>query len=207
MPSAASDGDAAKIPAEVAETENALRSIQTRIAQLSHKIEDAQEAQLQADALAARRSVLQKELQQTIVQRDRLDRTIQLLQKAQEEMTGQYLSGMQTSFLHYFRCFLPEEAEVGFDEMMQPQLTRAGFRRPMEQFSSGIQSVADFCMRLALIDLLFGRERPFLILDDPFVYLDNVHLHQAQKLLNEVAQNTQILYLTCHSSRADAVCP
>ena len=84
---------------------------------------------------------------------------------------------------------------------MQPQLMRDGLSRPITQFSSGTQSAAQFCMRLALIDLLF-RERPFLILDDPFVYLDDARTAHAAALVREAAADTQILYLTCHSSRA-----
>ena len=41
----------------------------------------------------------------------------------------------------------------------------------------------------------------FVILDDPFVNLDDAHAAQALELLRTLALERQILYLTCHSSR------
>ena len=57
------------------------------------------------------------------------------------------------------------------------------------------------CMRLALVDALFPETRPFVILDDPFVNLDDKHLSQALALLQDLSQNRQILYLYCNTSR------
>ena len=54
---------------------------------------------------------------------------------------------------------------------------------------------------LALVDAMYQAEKPFLILDDPFVNLDDGHTKQALELLAELAQNRQILYLTCSTSR------
>ena len=65
-----------------------------------------------------------------------------------------------------------------------------------------IQAKIDFCMRLALVDTLFEKEQPFLILDDPFVNLDALRLEKALELLNIMAANKQIVYFVCHPIRA-----
>ena len=57
------------------------------------------------------------------------------------------------------------------------------------------------CMHLALVDALFKEEPVFVILDDPFVNLDDDRTAQALKLLEKLSQRRQILYMTCHSSR------
>ena len=57
------------------------------------------------------------------------------------------------------------------------------------------------CMRFALVDALFKDQETFVILDDPFVNLDDLHTAQALELLQTLSSNRQILYLTCHSSR------
>lgn len=49
--------------------------------------------------------------------------------------------------------------------------------------------------------IAFGEEQPFLLLDDPFVYLDDENLKRALKALQKLGQQTQILYFTCHSDR------
>lgn len=57
------------------------------------------------------------------------------------------------------------------------------------------------CMHLALVDTLFGEETPCLILDDPFVNLDDEHTQRALSILTTLAKTHQILYLVCNSSR------
>ena len=192
--------DSAAASEALAAASDALQAARSYAAQQSRRLEQIQDARVRADLLAARRTQVMQQLRETAAQRDRVDQTIALLREAQDQLTGTYLNGLQERFLHYFRCFAPDEADVCFDESMQPQLMRAGLSRPMAQFSSGTQSVVQFCMRLAMIDLLF-RDRPFLILDDPFVYMDDRHIAQAVERLRDLSQNTQILYFTCHQDR------
>ena len=56
-------------------------------------------------------------------------------------------------------------------------------------------------MRLALIDCLYEKEKPFVILDDPFVNYDEEKLVDTTKLLKEISNEIQIVYFTCHQSR------
>ena len=71
-----------------------------------------------------------------------------------------------------------------------------------EGYSTGYCDMIDFCMRLALVDTLFEKERPFLILDDPFVNLDADRLEKALELLHVMAANKQIVYFVSHPIRA-----
>ena len=57
------------------------------------------------------------------------------------------------------------------------------------------------CMRLALIDALFKQEKPFVLLDDPFVNLDDEHTERALEMLKEIAKNKQVVYMVCNSGR------
>ena len=57
------------------------------------------------------------------------------------------------------------------------------------------------CMRLSLVDALFRGAKPFVILDDPFINLDDRHTKEALRLLHDLAKDRQIIYLTCNSSR------
>jgi uncharacterized protein YhaN len=45
------------------------------------------------------------------------------------------------------------------------------------------------------------RERPPLILDDPFTNLDDEKMEGAMRFLRETGRRYQILYFTCSSSR------
>ena len=56
-------------------------------------------------------------------------------------------------------------------------------------------------MRLSLIDSLFEKEKPFIILDDPFVNLDESKIKNATDLLKNISKDYQIIYFICHDSR------
>ena len=76
-----------------------------------------------------------------------------------------------------------------------------GALRGSEYFSAGNRDFIGICIRLALIEALFEKEKPFLILDDPFVNLDDARISNAKLLLTEIAKEYQVIYLVCHSSR------
>ena len=99
-------------------------------------------------------------------------------------MTGQNLQGMLVN----------QELEVS--------LEREGASRDLAYFSAGQADLVMLCMRLALVDALFREAKPFVILDDPFVNMDDAHTAAALELLEDLSRNRQILYLVCHSSRA-----
>ena len=53
-------------------------------------------------------------------------------------------------------------------------------------------------MRFALVDAMYPGEKPFLILDDPFVNLDDEKLARGRRLLAVLSQDYQVIYFTCH---------
>ena len=81
------------------------------------------------------------------------------------------------------------------------QLERFGQARELGYFSAGQADMIMLGMRFALVDALFTDEKPFVILDDPFVNLDDSHTAQALELLKTLSEEKQIIYLTCSSSR------
>lgn len=82
------------------------------------------------------------------------------------------------------------------------ELNAGGATREMGYFSRGTRDLTDFCLRLALIHTMYGGNPPILILDDPFVNLDDDNFARATKLLVENANDCQIIYLTCTDRKA-----
>ncbi|MCR5452392.1 MAG: hypothetical protein K6F00_07195, partial [Lachnospiraceae bacterium] len=62
--------------------------------------------------------------------------------------------------------------------------------------------LAAFCGRLALVDILYPRQTPMIILDDPFTNFDEDKLEKVKELLSEIAADHQVIYFTCHPSRS-----
>lgn len=71
----------------------------------------------------------------------------------------------------------------------------------MRTMSAGYKDLIGICMRFALVDAMYPLEKPFLILDDPFVNLDDEKLARGRRLLAVLSQDYQVIYFTCHGSR------
>jgi len=79
---------------------------------------------------------------------------------------------------------------------------------PVTELSQGTLDIVYLTARLGLVRLVTGDRRPPLILDDPFVTLDDARAARALELLREVAGDFQVIYLTTsarYDHLADAV--
>ena len=71
------------------------------------------------------------------------------------------------------------------------------------ELSKGMKDLIQVCMRMALIEAVYQEvAKPILILDDPFVNLDDVRLNNAVKLFKRISENYQMIYFICHDSRS-----
>lgn len=129
--------------------------------------------------------------------------TAKLLEEAKTALSTRYLDGMQRSFHEYLSVLTEGEApESTIDTSFEVRLREAGQTHAMESFSRGWRDAVEFCVRLSLTDALYTEgEQPFLLLDDPFVNLDEQHLTAAKRLLDQLSQRYQVIYLVCHQNR------
>ena len=131
-----------------------------------------------------------------------LDKTIEFLERAENNLKDRYISPVRNSFLYYSQ--LLEEVlgeKVTFDKDFRVRFERGGETRSDGHLSAGQKSLCALCLRLALIDNMYKGEKPFIIMDDPFVHLDKEHMLRAQTLISKLALDRQIIYFCCHESR------
>lgn len=79
---------------------------------------------------------------------------------------------------------------------------------PVESLSQGTLDIVYLVARIGLVRLVTGDRRPPLILDDPFVTLDDVRATRALELLKRISSDFQVIYLTTsdrYDATADAV--
>ena len=134
---------------------------------------------------------------------ENIETTLQLLEEARERFSNRYADPVKKSFERY-------AAQLGFGEAEQPcmdarlslAVKAAGMQRETEYFSKGTRDLMWFCLRMAVLESVFTQEKPFLILDDPFSELDEEHNRKAQSVIRQLSDDYQILYMTCHESRA-----
>jgi uncharacterized protein YhaN len=73
----------------------------------------------------------------------------------------------------------------------------------VSQLSQGTLDLVFLAARIGLVRLVTGDRRPPLVLDDPFVTLDDSRAARALELLRDIARDFQVIYLTT-SERYDA---
>ncbi len=135
---------------------------------------------------------------------DNLSIAMNCLDKAKEQIAVHYMEDMQKGFRKYVGLLDKDanlEKSVSMDINLNVSVLDYGAQWPTEYFSAGYKDLLGICARFALIDALFEEEKPFLVLDDPFVNLDKGKLDNALDLLSQVSKQYQIIYLTCHDSR------
>ncbi len=84
------------------------------------------------------------------------------------------------------------DANAGIHEIKQ------GVQRDIDSMSSGGRDLVGLCMRMSFIDRMYSDEKPFLLLDDPFVHFDNKRLEGGKRLLRYLANDYQIIFMSCH---------
>ncbi len=134
---------------------------------------------------------------------DMLEKTMHYLKEAKESFSTHYMGNMRRGFVKYASRMGQDLAhQIQLDIQLEAQLAVGGSLKGSESFSAGNRDFIGICIRLALVEALFETEKPFIILDDPFVNLDDHKVENAKRLLTEIAEDYQIIYLVCHSSRS-----
>lgn len=90
---------------------------------------------------------------------------------------------------------------VSLDTSFEAKRSEGGVTHPSDAYSRGIRELYDFSAKLAVSDSLYPEKLPPLLLDDPFVYLDDNKLERAKQLLFSLADKRQVLYFTASRSR------
>lgn len=211
--------------AEIPETADALEIIESAEADKNELINKEKELTGQLSALegeisslevSARRltaecdglDVLEEELENAKEQKSVMEQkhlvlktTLELLKQSKNDLSLKYLDRMTVGFQKYSELIMGEEQGSMINTDLEVRLDKNGASRDKEFFSQGMRDMIDIAMRMSLTDALYSGEKPMLILDDPFVNLDDRRLENAMSLLKKLAEEQQIVYLTCHSSR------
>lgn len=167
------------------------------LADLVQRAEALYEAADAYGALVAQKQALEDQLAVQNASYTAIVHAEKFLAQARENLSSRYLEKMQDAFLHRMQQMGGEGMDFSMDTDFGITLREKGKSRSIEYLSSGWRDMVGFCLRLSLADGLFDGEKPCLVLDDPFLYLDTERAQAARRLLDEIAQEYQILYLTC----------
>ena len=130
-----------------------------------------------------------------------LNLSMDYLTHSQNVLLEKYVKPMKDSVNKYISLLLKDTEEYSIDVNFNFQFMTEGGLKGLDSYSRGYQNIISLCMRLALIDCLYPQEKPFIILDDPFVNFDDEKLDLCKALIRTISKQYQIVYFTCHKSR------
>ena len=125
----------------------------------------------------------------------------EILLRARGNVATRYLIPVEEGVKEYMRFLQNDKTPVRFTADGEPLREDQGKLREIGYYSAGMRELLGFSIRIALVDAIFNQEKPVLILDDPFVNLDDEKTEKAKKLVKELTKRYQVLYLTCKKER------
>lgn len=145
---------------------------------------------------------LEQELNEINNKYNILEKTQKYLLKAKEQFSSHYLGNMTEGFEKYLKLINGEKLNANIDVKLNVKVQEYGENKEIDYLSTGYRDLIGISMRFALVDALFENEKPFIILDDPFVNLDKEKIEKAKEIVKELAKKYQVIYFICHESRA-----
>lgn len=186
-------GGIADIEARVAEITRADGRLHERLNVLEREADGVKDAEVTLAALGEKisRAVRGAEL---------ADKTAELLTLAKDNLANAFMPGIKENFLKYMSVVTDDKYnDAAVSDEFDIRLVEEGGGHDFGYFSRGTKDVAMFCLRLALIDVMYGDDLPFLLLDDPFVNADEGNFSRAMAVIKERAAKSQVIYFTCCS--------
>ena len=146
-------------------------------------------------------SELKKEIELLEEKYKILKTTEELLRQSKESFSSSYLKSMIAGFNKYLSIIDDKALKTAIDTNLDVKIEVNGSQKDVKSFSAGYKDLIYICMRFSLIDALYKDETPFVVLDDPFVNLDESKTSKALEIMNEFAKKYQVIYFSCNSSR------
>lgn len=198
-----------EFPYSIEEYNEKIEAIDLRLAQLGEELQSYRHNLEYLEEQMDLRDEKEQELEELKVLQAKeeleyrvLQASSHFLEEAHKAFNAKYMEPVSQGFERYFNGLVGKDAKEWLvDAHMEWKYKEFGEYRDAKWLSEGWKDVIGICMRLALVDAMYPGEKPFLVLDDPFVNLDEDKLERAQNLLELLEKNYQVIYFTCHSSR------
>lgn len=172
-----------------------IRMLEHQAQQNEQEVEHLEQLEIERDEKQEQYTVLKQRFEV-------LDKTLAKLTEARNQFNARYLKPIRASFDRYYTMLSGENSDMyELDAGLNITMRAYGRGRNILSLSEGYQDLIGLCRRMAMIDAMYEKEKPFLVLDDPFVNLDDQKLECAGRFVKAIAREHQVIYLTCQSSR------
>ncbi len=173
-------------------------------AKIKLRLEEIDRELLEADELKHSISTMEADQESDNEKLELIIRTTEFLRSAKNSLAVSYMEKMKENFHKYITEVMSSE-QVVMDNDFNITIMKSGSFRQIENQSTGTQDMINLCARFALVDSLYSYEKPCVILDDVLSNLDDNNYEKAMQAIEKLSESFQVIYLTCHSSRAEQV--
>lgn len=153
--------------------------------------------------LKREKMTLSEQLKQASQRAELLTKTRRFMIMAKESYTVGYMDSVISKMRQYIRYFdedLSSRTEI--DVKFDVNILSGSTPRQIDYYSTGIKDIIWLCERFAVIDVLYKKEQPVMLLDDIFVNLDDKMFERGRKIAADMAQKRQIIYFTCRKNNS-----
>ncbi len=180
-----------------------VESRASKISSLKNALERAESTALELAEYKVRKNQLLEKLNDYAEEYRVLNLTLEYLNIANDTLKTKYREPLLNSFNKFTnRIINKNELSAMVDIDFKVSALENGITKDLNYYSKGLVNSFEICKRFALIEVLFNKEKPFIILDDPFTNLDEVKIKESVAVLKEFSNDYQIIYFVCHDSRA-----
>ncbi len=170
------------------ESAERLASLDRRSDELESSLEYITEKRAEKEALKEERDRKHEIYECCVIAKDRLV-------AAKENLSARYIRPIYEKFMYYHTKITGDQThEYMVDANIDVSVKEYGMTHSIGQLSRGLKDVVGLSLRMAFIDVMFPEEKPVIILDDPFVNLDRVNLDAAEKLMDLIGRDYQVIY-------------
>lgn len=125
------------------------------------------------------------------------------LLSAHSDMDAKFISPIKDSFVSYAKKIYEKiGTNVSMNYDYEIKYDVRGQLRESKDLSDGERTIMMLALRFSVLDSMYKNHDSLIILDDPFDSLDPDKLAKAKDLIKDLSNDWQIIYFTCHDSRA-----
>ena len=198
-----------RLEAVLQERQEKRLGLEKKVVRLESFIEAAEGVGIDEAIQQTEREITQAE---SLLQRYQSDEAVlslllETISTAEAEAKERYLAPVQKTVRPYLQILFPD-AEIAIDDDLHivGVLRDGGYEEPFDQLSLGTQEQIAVLVRLAFAELLVKRGHPAtVVLDDALVFSDDRRMDSMFDILNMVAQEVQIIILTCREQLFEGV--
>lgn len=164
--------------------------------------EEAMSAAEEVSYLAVQIENLKKKRERFAWELSDIKKTIELLSRVGKDYRESRTDSTRKGFAEHLHALGEKHSErYRLGDHFSPSFLQGNDYHTAEVLSRGERDRVSLARSLSLLSAMPGSKRPPLLLDDPFLSYDDKRLSQALSALSVLAEDFQIVYLSCSHSR------